>query len=146
MRNGVVLALGLAVCSWHAVARDARNDEQEIRRVEAIVCEAFEKGDAKTLRENLDKRFTLVSSSGALTDLDANIAEVAKRDPYYDEFRNHDQRVRVYGDAAIVNGITSVKGKSGGENFSADFEFTDTYVYRDGRWILAASHASRLKK
>ncbi len=110
------------------------------------MCEAFKKGDAKTLRENLDKRFTLVSSSGALTDLDANIAEVAKRDPYYDEFQNHDQRVRVYGDAAIVNGITSVKGKSGGENFSADFEFTDTYVYRDGRWILAASHASRLKK
>ena len=146
MRARCVLILGLAVCTSNAVARDAGKDEQEIRHVEALICKAFEQGDAKTLLTQLDARFTLVSSSGALTDLAANIAEVTKRDPYYDEFRNHDQTIRVYGDAAIVNGVTSVRGKSGGDPFSADFEFTDTYIYRNGRWILAASHASRLKK
>jgi hypothetical protein len=37
-----------------------------------------------------------------------------------------------------------VKGRSAGEPFAADFQFTDTWIRRDGQWILAASHASRL--
>ena len=59
----------------------------------------------------MDSQFTQVTSRGEVTDLDQNVAEVSKRDPYYDEFRNHDQTVRLYGDAAIVIGITTTKGK-----------------------------------
>lgn len=142
----VLLSLIFCFVSMAVHARDTAHDEADIRHLDTVICKAFEQGDAKTLRAHLDDRFTLVSSRGELTDLEQNIAEVAKRDPYYDEFRNHDQKVRVYGDSAIINGITSVKGKSGGEAFAADFEFTDTYVYHNGHWLLAASHASRLKK
>jgi ketosteroid isomerase-like protein len=144
--NAGWLAASLVLVVSAASARDRAGDEAEIRRVEARLCEAFEKGDAKTLRTFLDARFTLVNSHGELTDLRQNLDEVEKREPYYDEFRNHDQTVRLYGDAAIINGVTSIKGKSGGQPFAADFEFTDTYVYRDGHWLLAASHASRLAK
>lgn len=131
-----------ASCAVH----DAARDEKEVRRVEAEICKAFETGDTKTLRADMDSRFTQVTSRGEVTDLKQNLAEVAKRDPYYDEFRNHDQTVRLYGDAAIVIGITTVKGKTGGETFDMDFKYTDTYVFRDGRWIIVASHAVRLKK
>lgn len=140
------LSASLVLAVSTACARDRAGDASEIRRVETKLCEAFEKGDAKTLRTFLDAQFTLVSSHGELTGLRQNLDEVEKREPYYDEFRNHDQTLRLYGDAAIVNGVTSVKGKSGGQAFAADFEYTDTYVYRDGRWLLAASHASRLGK
>jgi ketosteroid isomerase-like protein len=50
----------------------------------------------------------------------------------------------VYGDAAIITGITTVKSHSDGKPFEGDFQYTDTWVRRDGRWLLAASHASRL--
>lgn len=62
----------------------------------------------------------------------------------YDELRNYGMQVRRYGDTALVNGITSVVGESGGERFAADFRFTDTLVRRGDGWVLAASHASRL--
>jgi ketosteroid isomerase-like protein len=130
----------------NAAVRDAAHDEKEVRRVEAELCKAFENGDTKTLRAGMDSRFTQVTSRGEVTNLEQNLAEVAKRDPYYDEFRNHDQTVRLYGDTAIVIGITTTKGKTGGEAFDMDFKYTDTYVFRDGRWILVASHATRLKK
>ncbi|WP_242108443.1 nuclear transport factor 2 family protein [Luteimonas aquatica] len=136
----------LAMTATAAQARDAAQDRAEILRVEAVLCRAFEQGDAKTLREALDPTFTLTDSRGAVTDLAQNLAEVEKRDPLYSEFRNHGQDVRLYGDAAIVTGITTVKGSSGGDAFAADFQFTDTWVYRDGGWKLAASHASRLQK
>ncbi|HEV8692897.1 MAG TPA: nuclear transport factor 2 family protein [Lysobacter sp.] len=125
-------------------AHDAAADEREIRRVEAEVCRAFETGDAAALRRGLDTTFTLVDSHGTVTDLMQNVAEVEKRDPVYDVFRNHDQTVRLYGDSAIVTGITTVKGHSGDATFAADFRFTDTWVRRDDGWKLAASHASRI--
>ena len=127
-----------------ASARDADSDKRDILKVEAALCHAFEVGDAEYLRRALDERFILTSSTGVVTDLAQNLKEVATREPAYDVFRNHDQVVRLYGDAAIVTGITTVKGQSGGDAFAADFQFTDTWVHRDGRWKLAASHASRL--
>ncbi|MFC5569863.1 nuclear transport factor 2 family protein [Lysobacter yangpyeongensis] len=142
--KGWMLALLFVLPAMAAQARDAAQDEREIRRVEAAICHAFEVGDTAYLRTALDPRFTLVDSRGAVTDLAQNLAEVTAREPRYQEFRNHDQSVRLYGDAAIVTGITSIKGTAGGEAFAADFRFTDTWLYREGRWLLAASHASRL--
>lgn len=142
-RRLVCLALSIWLAQ-SAFARDAAHDEREVRRVEAEVCQAFESGDAQTLRKDLDGRFTLTTSRGEVTDLAHNLDEVAKREPRYDVFRNHDQKVRLYGDAAIVTGITTVKGTAAGEAFAADFQFTDTYVRRGEHWLLAASHASRL--
>ncbi len=127
-----------------ASARDAVSDQRELLKADAAVCSAFESGDAKALGDILDATFTLTSSRGEVTDRAQNLEEVAKREPYYDVFRNHDQRVRLYGDAAIITGITTVKGRSEGDAFAVDFQFTDTWVHRDGHWILAASHASKL--
>lgn len=145
-RNLCFLWFFIPMVATAATSRDTARDEKEVRRVEAELCNAFEKGDTKTLRRDLDRRFTQVTSHGEVTDVEQNLAEVAKRDPYYDEFRNHDQTVRLYGDAAIVIGITTTKGKTGGESFDMDFKYTDTYIFRDGRWLLVASHATRLKK
>jgi ketosteroid isomerase-like protein len=135
-----VLVLAMA----NAQARDTAHDEREILQAEAALCEAFESGDAAYLRDALDPRFTLVDSRGTVTNLEQNLQEVQAREPRYETFRNHGQAIRLHGDTAIVTGITSVKGTAGGEAFQADFRFTDTWLRRDGRWLLAASHASRL--
>ena len=139
-----MFSLLLVFATAPALARDAAQDERDILRAEAAICHAFEAGDAEYLRTALDSRFTLIDSRGAVTDLAQNLAEVQAREPRYQEFRNHSQAIRLFGDAAIVTGITSIKGTAGGEAFVADFRFTDTWIRRDGRWIMAASHASRL--
>jgi ketosteroid isomerase-like protein len=54
--------------------------------------------------------------------------------------------MRLYGDAAIVLGITSIKGTSAGKTFELDVRFTDTYVRRAGGWKIAASQATRIDK
>lgn len=127
-----------------AQPHDAAEDEREILQVETALCRAFETGDVQALRDGLDATFTLTDSRGTVTDLDQNLAEVAGGDPDYEVFRNHEQEIRLYGDAAIVTGITSIRSRSGGTTFEGDFQFTDTWVRRDDGWKLAASHASRL--
>jgi hypothetical protein len=128
-----------------AEARDTTLDERDLLRVEAALCHAFEAGDARFLRSGLDRGFTLTDSHGEVTGYERNIADVAQREPRYEVFRNHEQKVRLYGDAAVVTGITTVKGVAGKDAFAADFQYTDTWVRREGRWKLAASHASRLQ-
>lgn len=142
IRSFVCVSLLLGVVA--ADAREVAPDEQELLRVEAALCHAFEAGDARFLRSALDGTFTLVDSHGEVTDYEQNIADVDRREPRYEMFRNHEQQVRLFGDAAIVTGVTTVKGISGKGAFAADFRYTDTWIRRDGHWKLAASHASRL--
>jgi ketosteroid isomerase-like protein len=133
-----------SVSAGTAGAVESNPAARAVLRAEADTCRYFEVGDAVALRRALTADFTLVDSHGVVTDLEQNIAEVAAREPHYDMFRNHDQRVRLYGDTALIVGITSLRGRAGGKPFAADFRYTDTWIRRDGRWLLAASHASRL--
>jgi ketosteroid isomerase-like protein len=117
---------------------------RDLLQAEADACQAFEDGNAEALRRTLTEDFTLVDSRGTVTGRAQNLAEVAAREPFYKEFRNHDQQVRLYGDAALIVGITSIRGRADGKAFAAEFRYTDTWIRRDGKWLLAASHASRL--
>ncbi|RKH16670.1 nuclear transport factor 2 family protein [Corallococcus sp. CA041A] len=146
MKLQTTLTTVLALATGAAEARDPAKDERELLKVKAALCRAFETADVATLRKSLDARFTLTDSKGTVTDLEQNLAEVAKKDPVYEVFRNHHQKIRLYGDAAVVTGITTLKGHSGKTQFEGDFQFTDTWVYREGQWKLAASHATRLAK
>ncbi len=141
----VALVVGASICSG-ANARDSALDTRSILRTEAALCAAFESGDADTLRNDLDRFFTLTDSKGVLSNRAGNIEEVTAREPVYTVFRNHDQKVRLYGDAAIVTGITTARGHAaGGAAFAGDYAYTDTWVHVDGSWKLAASHASVLQ-
>jgi hypothetical protein len=91
MKTFWLLAVAMATTSPATHARDARDDEREIRRVETALCRAFETGDVGVLRSGLDQHFTLTDSAGKVTDLEQNLAEVERRDPAYEEFRNHGQ-------------------------------------------------------
>ena len=103
MNFQTTLTTVLAVAaSATAEARDPAQDERDLLKVEAAICRAFEAGDADTLRKSLDKQFTLTDSKGTVTNLDQNLAEVSKRDPVYEVFKNHHQKVVLYGDAAVV--------------------------------------------
>jgi len=142
MKLPLAFAAGLFI-SFAAQAADV-DTQRELLRVEAELCHAVEVGDAAVAKRDLDETFTLTDSHGVVTGYARNVADVGHRDPAYNVFRNHAQNVRLYGDAAVITGITTVKGRSGKDAFDGDFQYTDTWIRRDGHWRLAASHASRL--
>ncbi|AKF85885.1 hypothetical protein MFUL124B02_17925 [Myxococcus fulvus 124B02] len=139
-----LLVLVLLVLSTPASAASA--EEKAVLDALHAGCAAFEKGDVAFLEGFLADGFTLLDSSGNVTDRAATLAEVRVREPRYEVFRNHDMKVRLYGDTAVVIGITSVKGVAGGSSFAADLRFTDTLIKREGQWRIVASHVSRLPK
>jgi ketosteroid isomerase-like protein len=147
MKMQWLMATICVLLAGSAMARDTSQDEHSILRAEAAICEAYESSDGDAVRNRLDDGYTLTDSKGVVTGRDKNVNDVARRDPVYVMFRNHDQKVRLYGDAAVVTGITSQQGHTGGgATFDGDYAYTAMWVYREGRWKLAASHVSLLPK
>ena len=59
---------------------------------------------------------------------------------------NRDEKVFVYGDAAVVAGIYHAKGFNKGRPFDHYGRFTDTWIYLNGKWVCVATHTSGLKR
>jgi ketosteroid isomerase-like protein len=138
-----VVLLAALVAPAFASASPA-DDTREIERVERELCDAIRTGDAATIEKLEDATYTLVSTRGEVTTRADDIADAKKGEIRYTEFRNHDTTMRLYGDAAVRLGITSLKGTASGKPFALDVRFTDTYIRRPDGWKIAASHATRI--
>jgi len=125
-------------------ARAMPTPEQEVMAVTQAACEAFRTRDIPALERLLAPEFNLVSSNSEVQSREQAIQEVRDGDPQYDRFENHSMTARVYGDAAVVQGITSLKGRSGGKPFALDVRFTDTLVRVKGNWTIVVSHVTRI--
>lgn len=132
-----------AVAPLLALGATPAADTAAILQAEQAICAAYERGDADWLERNLDPTFTLTGSTGKLTTRADEVADL-RGGTRYAVFRNRDSKVRLYGDAAVVTGITRVEGQADGQPYALDFQFTDTYVRKPQGWVIVASHASRL--
>jgi ketosteroid isomerase-like protein len=143
----LITSLCLALLSLSCVAgepRTATREEREVMQVTQDACQAFLNADLTAADALLAPQFTLVNSQAMVQTRDEVLAEIRNRDPVYSEFRNHSMTAQVFGDAAIVQGITTVKGRSGGKAFDVNVRFTDTLIRIQGRWRLVVSHVTAI--
>jgi hypothetical protein len=124
------------------------NDGKEVvLQFERDACKPFVDADVTGLERVLTADFTLTLSDGEVHTRADEINELHGGKVHYDVFENYDMLARLYGDdTAVVLGKTHVKGTSEGKSFDRVVQFTDTLIKRDGRWQVAASHVSPLKK
>lgn len=142
---GLVIALAiLAANSIGQSAKQSKNAESVLGTIHEL-CKAFETGNADRLKRNMTSDFTLTSSTGVVTTLSDEINDLKSGKARYSVFKNVDMKPRLYGNTAVVTGKTIVKGTYNGEAFEAEFQFTDTLIWKGGRWWMVSSHASRLK-
>lgn len=84
------------------------------------------------------------SRTGVLSTKAEDIASSKKGTLEFAELSDLD--VRVEGSNAIVTGINHTKGKDDkGASFDRTVRFTDTFVKRDGRWMVWASQGTDIK-
>ncbi len=89
--------------------------------------------------------FSAVSSrTGTLSTKPEDIASSKKSTLDFAELSDLD--VRVEGSNGVVTGINHVKGKDDkGASFDRQIRFTDTFVKRDGRWMVWATQGTDIK-
>jgi hypothetical protein len=102
--------------------------------------------DSKALNELLADTFISTDNDGTFTTKAEFLADNNDLTYAASVMTNTDERVFMYGNAAVVAGIYHAKGVSKKKPFDHRGRFTDTWIYMNGKWVCVASHTSALKK
>lgn len=135
---------------WQAVSSTgtALDDYAILLYTEQEWNEADKNRDAAWFERNYADDATVISSrTGAITGKkeDVEDAKTSKRTTELAELSN--MRVRIEGNMGVVTGMNHVKGKDEkGAPYDRTISFTDTYLKRDGRWLVFATQATEVKK
>ena len=64
----------------------------------------------------------------------------------FESFKVDELNVRLYGNAAVLFGLTTEKLSIEGQDMSGQNRFTDTFIKRDGKWQCVATHVTAVAK
>ncbi|HYC60377.1 MAG TPA: S41 family peptidase [Thermoanaerobaculia bacterium] len=118
--------------------------EDEVRKVEREWLGAYENRDTTAMQRIVADDFTIFFPNGGTqtkADILASLERGRASSRPSSKFVTEDVRARAYGDTVVLTGrvITISKRPDGTEAREASL-YTDTYVRRDGRWQVVASH------
>ena len=116
--------------------------EKEVRAIEDEWVTAFERADIATLERLMSESYVLTSTNGTTLNKVQILEMLQSGELKLFSAKNSDLTVRLYGDVAIVIGLSTVKAKFGDSNISRDVRFTDVLVKRRGCWSMVAAQGS----
>jgi ketosteroid isomerase-like protein len=120
--------------------------EEELLKLEEAFSEAIVKNDLEGIGRLVADDWIIIDPNGEIVDRTRFFEVIKSGALTHDTMDSEDFRVRVYGDSAVVTGITRTKGKFMGQEFSAQERSTDVFVMRDGRWQCVLTHLTRFPK
>jgi hypothetical protein len=118
--------------------------EQELIKLENVVNDAFVKRDWAFLSQIFADDYIGTDSDGNLWTKAQEIANLKSGEEVITSAVADDFKVRVYGDAAVVNYRYIDKSQSKGKDTSGQHRTTDTWVKLAGRWQLVAEHVTKI--
>ena len=138
------MALLATVAAASSVAAPA-DDEKIVAQLDRDYQYAVKTNDAATIERIHADDMILVTGRGAVfrgKDIEERARKKAATYEKQDEVEGT-QKVRVWGDTAVVTALLWLKGSEPGRGeFDYKLWFSDTYVRIDGRWRYAFGQAS----
>lgn len=136
-----VLCILLAVM-LKTVNASAADDAKAVAALDTEYQAAVEKSDAATMDRILADDFVLVLGSGGTYTKADLLNEARGGQVVYERQRDSEQKVRVWGDTAVVTAKLWSKGKNRGKPFEHQLWFSDTYVRTPAGWRYVFGQAS----
>ena len=116
--------------------------EAELRAAERAWLDAYDRHDVEAMRRIVADEFRIVYGNGSVLDKAGTVGLLSPGTPDDPETRQYteDTTVRLYGDVAVLQGVYVNEGPNGARRA----RYTDTWLWRDGRWQVVASHLTLL--
>ena len=125
----------------------AESDATAVARLDTEYQAAVKKNDAATMDRLLSDDFVLVTGSGRSYTKSDLLQEARNGRMIYERQEDADQKVRIWGDAAVITARLWAKGTENGKPFDYTVWFTDTYVRTAKGWRYVFGQSSlRLPK
>ena len=136
-----------AAVSSPPLERDQRmTAEEELLKLEKEFAKAIVKNDLEGIGRLVADDWIIIDPNGGIVDRTRFFEVIKSGALTHEMMESEDFRVRVYGDSAVVTGVTRTKGKFMGQEFSTQERATDVLVKRDGRWQCVLTHLTRFPK
>lgn len=141
----VVIFLAAAIASGQE--QGERRDqsgavEQTIRKLDNERIQAQIHADAAALDRIYADDFIGVGPSGTVRTKAQVISDFTSGDLRFQSITTDDVQVRVYGNAAVETGRSTMNGQDKGKTVPRDTRFTRVWIKQHGRWRLVANHYS----
>jgi ketosteroid isomerase-like protein len=118
--------------------------EEKLLQMEREWAVAMMKNDAAAI-ERIEAEDYAYIMDGFPGDRKGDVAD-AKSGAFSGSAYLTEMKARVYGAAAVVTGKASLRdAKYKGKDISGNYLFTDTFVERNGRWQVVASHSNKVR-
>jgi ketosteroid isomerase-like protein len=119
-------------------------DRRQVQSLERENREASVKGDHAFFNALAVSNFMAIDPQGKLSTKADVLKSRQRHEMKYDSIEVDNEQVRVYGNAAIVTGTSSVKGHHLGSDSSGQYRYTRVYVKVQGEWQIASSQSTRI--
>jgi ketosteroid isomerase-like protein len=124
------------------VNASTENDEKAVAALDTQYQGAVKINDAATMDRILADDFVLVTGSGRTHNKAELLQEARSASDDYEKNDELEQKVRVWGDTAVVTAKLWEKGTTNGKPFDRKFYFSDTYVRTPSGWRYVFGQSS----
>ena len=125
-------------------AKDESKAVKEVKQVLRQIEEASVRMDKAALERLLADDFTFANSVGVASVKRQHIEAFAKDRFKLDSIVTDEEKVRVYGNTAVVTRSSEVKAQVGGRDVSGKVRSLMVLAKRDRRWQLVAQQDTRI--
>lgn len=139
--------LFLLSCSTTQVSRSSsssKSDIDAVLRAEHEWVDVTLKGDADAFASFMADDYHALLTGARVRDKATWVAGVRAGTTTYQSVNLSNLRVQLYGDTAVVFGDYTQRGISGGRDNSATGKYVNTWIKRNGRWLVVSSGFSRV--
>jgi len=118
--------------------------KQQVQRAEAERVRAILQSDTQSLAKLISDDCVVTTMNGEVLDKKGDLALYGATGPKTLSWEPSEVAVRIYGNAAVVNGRATFKNVLDGETRENEIRFTHVWVRQGDQWQLVARHATRI--
>jgi ketosteroid isomerase-like protein len=142
MKRLPAFTLGILVMIGATEARSSGDDEKTVATLDTEYQAAVKNNDVATMDRILGDDFVLVTGLGKTYSKRDLLEEARSKRMQYERQEDSQQKVRVWGDTAVVTALLWAKGTQDGKPFDYKLWFSDIYLKTEKGWRYVFAQAS----
>jgi ketosteroid isomerase-like protein len=144
--SAILVAVLFLVPSPVRAQGDKEKKVAEIKKVDRELTESLIKGDAAALEKLLAKGYLVVDPVGSVWGRKKTLESIKDKTITFSSITDSDVKVRLHGDAAVITGISHIKGKTKTHDIDGDYRWTRVWVQEGGNWVCVLEQLTHVYK
>ncbi|MES2992994.1 MAG: bifunctional 2',3'-cyclic-nucleotide 2'-phosphodiesterase/3'-nucleotidase, partial [Pseudomonadota bacterium] len=102
--------------------------------------------DREGIASNMCADFRQIGPGGEVEDRESFVRDLLSPELQIDPYRVDEFEIRLYGDTALLSGVTRMTGRYAGKPFASHYRYIDVYVRTAGQWKVCSVQTTPIAK